>query len=233
MENTNINKKISEMLKENTGQHMCDSGDAYGRHWEKNQERDFENEPKFKVDLTGYYVDIQISTYHYLTSHLEMTHKSEKLQKEFEQFLKSKEDTYYLQDMEDFSKSKHNEHYAGNHTTNTYNYENLLDQVLQYSIFEIDNEVYIILQIHNGCDVRGGYTKPYIFHVSDYDYFVMQQSDVTCGTIDGNFIWDSDNCGYDWYPANDEHKLEIEFKDNKAYDKKTKKELKFYVCLDF
>lgn len=46
---------------------------------------------------------------------------------------------------------------------NTYNHEELLSQILQYVYFEWDNEAYIILQIHGGCDVRGGYTKPRIF----------------------------------------------------------------------
>ncbi len=38
-------KKIAEMLKENTGRHMLDSGGAYGRHWERNQDKTFEDEP--------------------------------------------------------------------------------------------------------------------------------------------------------------------------------------------
>ena len=32
-----LKKKVIEMLQENTGRHMLDSGGAYGRHWERNQ----------------------------------------------------------------------------------------------------------------------------------------------------------------------------------------------------
>jgi len=40
---------IYNMLTENTGRHMLDSGGAYGRNWERNQVKtieDFENEPE-------------------------------------------------------------------------------------------------------------------------------------------------------------------------------------------
>jgi hypothetical protein len=48
-------------------------------------------------------------------------------------------------------------------TENTYNGENLLSQVLQYLYFEFGGESHVLLQIHGGCDVRGGYTKPRAF----------------------------------------------------------------------
>lgn len=32
-----IKKKIIEMLTQNTGIALCDSGGAYGRHWQENQ----------------------------------------------------------------------------------------------------------------------------------------------------------------------------------------------------
>jgi hypothetical protein len=34
---------IRQMLKENTGRHPLDSGFGNGRHWQKNQDRDFES----------------------------------------------------------------------------------------------------------------------------------------------------------------------------------------------
>ena len=52
-------------------------------------------------------------------------------------------------------------------TVNTYNYDSNLSQVLQYTIYDVKDTRYIALQIHNGYDVRGGYTNARLF-VSDY-----------------------------------------------------------------
>jgi hypothetical protein len=41
---TTLKEKITAMLKENTGIHMLDSGGYGGRHWQRNQKRDFEKE---------------------------------------------------------------------------------------------------------------------------------------------------------------------------------------------
>jgi hypothetical protein len=80
---------------------------------------------------------------------------------------------------------------------NTYNWENLLSQVLQYVQIDADDETYLILQIHNGCDVRGGYTAPRIFKVTDIDYFYLGMTglDAVCGC--GRIY--SDDCGYHWH----------------------------------
>lgn len=46
---------------------------------------------------------------------------------------------------------------------NTYNGEDALSQVLQYVLFSGEYGDFVVLQIHGGCDVRGGYTKPRVF----------------------------------------------------------------------
>ena len=75
--------------------------------------------------------------------------------------------------------------------TNTYNGEDLLSQVLQYHYAtitegpdceqaetetiqsllasEIDGRAFVLLAIHGGCDVRGGYTRPRFFWITDDD----------------------------------------------------------------
>ena len=53
MKYTETNKLVYEMLTENTGSHMGDSGGAYGRHWERNQKRtieDFSNEEEENIE---------------------------------------------------------------------------------------------------------------------------------------------------------------------------------------
>jgi hypothetical protein len=46
---TQLEERIYQMLTTSTGSHMLDSGGAYGRHWQSNQERtieEFINEPE-------------------------------------------------------------------------------------------------------------------------------------------------------------------------------------------
>ena len=180
---------IKEMMTQNTGRHLLDSGDAYGRNFEKNQKTDLENEPALTMNFHEYGDDgtIQmwptISTYHYLTAHLEYDETAHKLNKQFEEFADEEDTTRgWLQEMTEWTDTQ-----SGNEdsmTVNTYNEEfNHLSQVLQFIPFTLDyladepseTEItkdiygdYVILQLHNGADVRGGYTKPVIFKV-DYD----------------------------------------------------------------
>ena len=221
-----IENVIKKMLVENTGQHMCDSGGIYGRHYQKNQIRDFAKEPITETEIYGDTVTISISTYHYLTHNLEITEISEALNKMFKKYM-LKSDNGYFYDMEDFAKE-----YTANNTCNTYNFENLLDQTLQFVTFEYDDEAYIILQVHGGCDVRGGYTEPQIFKIVDIDYFYIHMFDANVSTIDNKYQWYSDDCGYNWYSSNREHELQFVFKEDKVYDKKTNKELVFSVILN-
>jgi hypothetical protein len=49
------------------------------------------------------------------------------------------------------------------YTFNTYNGDSDLSQILQGSWVTINDEVYLLLQIHGGCDARGGYTNAKLF----------------------------------------------------------------------
>lgn len=73
---------------------------------------------------------------------------------------------------------------------NTYNGDSCLNKTLQWEMFAIHNGKYeghyIILQIHNGCDVRGGYSTPHIF-TFDEDDFWSRMDDLTCRCP--NFNW--------------------------------------------
>jgi len=50
-----------------------------------------------------------------------------------------------------------------NRTFNTYNCDSDLDQVLQGTWIRLNDEQYLVLQVHNGADVRGGYTDAKLF----------------------------------------------------------------------
>jgi len=213
---TSIQKRISEMLTENTGTHFLDSGGAYGRHWEKNQKRAFADEPVINVDGSkdGDFT-IDISTYHFLTNHLTVSPESEKLNKQFKAFADKPEnkDVPYPELMrmwqeELFQKQKQlvdiygNEDGTMTNVSNSYNDDNLIDQVLQYQFFRKDGHEFAILQIHGGCDVRGGYTAPQVFELSTLlgegvADWLTHMTDVQAS--DGVRTFYSDDSGYHWY----------------------------------
>jgi len=233
-----LKELIIGMLKENTGVHMLDSGGAYGRHWERNQKRDFDKEPACILEADNYQnvptISISYNLYHYLVNYLEYDEVCEKFNKEFKDFCnlpKYKEESYY-HCLGEWVKDKR---FSEVDSINTYNHESLLDQVIQYTHFKYGGEDYIALQIHNGCDVRGGYTDPVIFIVPEMDYFCLAEFDCYLYAkypLDPNqkilegieppkesYCWDSDDCGYHWYGNDNEPELTkvLRVKDGKAY----------------
>ena len=182
-------KVLKDMMNENTGRHLLDSGDAYGRNFERNRQKNLEKQPAMTMNFHKYGDDdtkIQmwptIDTYHYLSAHLEYNETAHKLNKQFQKFVDAGDDTTrsWLQEMREWTDTQ-----SGNEdsiTINTYSEEfNHLSQVLQFIPFTLDyladepseTEItkdiygnYIILQLHNGADIRGGYTKPVIFKVN-------------------------------------------------------------------
>lgn len=73
---------------------------------------------------------------------------------------------------------------------NTANGETCLNKTLQWEMFTIHNGKYeghyIILQIHNGCDIRGGYSTPHIFKY-DEDQFWCKMDDITARCTNFNY----------------------------------------------
>lgn len=182
-EEDEVKQIIKEMLCENTGCDICDSGGAYGRHWEQNRGKDFDKEDAIRIEVwPNETFMLTYDVYHYLTNFLEVTDETKKLQKVLDEYVNREESSSYLQDMEDFMEYLVEEHdFESDGITNTYNYENILSQVLQYGIVKSDDEYYTILQVHGGCDVRGSYSKPKIFSLSDedsYSYFCIAQSEI-------------------------------------------------------
>jgi len=203
-------KVLDQMLKENTGTHMCDSGGAYGRHWQRNQDKDFEKMPRstveFRVYKHGDKVEPEImvthNIYHWLESRLEFCPEMDKLfhgrflkecdgenndtvistipgtspysgggqktwmelMEEFPEWLKTLKDRYRQPKYENVTD------FYGNGDPvirYTYNEQNCLSQDIQYLYFEIGDSSYVALQIHGGCDARGGLTRPRLFEVDE------------------------------------------------------------------
>lgn len=165
---------IYAMLTENTGAHFLDSGFANGRMWQKNQVKtidDFENEEVEKYELhkwnDNYELERTVSVYHYLKD-LETDDVCDEFNK-----LQDNSDNWDA-NCEAYGVSLEAWEYLDNEfevdidrVFNTYNGNSDLSQVLQGANIRIDDEHYIILQIHGGADVRGGYTDAKLFKLND------------------------------------------------------------------
>lgn len=202
-EPTTTEDVLKKMFMENTGRHFLDSGGAYGRNWERNQARDFDSEPEVTAHFEEGYegsLDILVtrSAYHWLRSCLDY---APEMDKEFQEFMENEdEDESYLEVQEAWLKYRKSlgldigRSFGG---FNTYNFECSLDQVLQGIWYEEEGEEYLMLQIHGGCDVRGGYTAPRIFRGSTEDFFDYNMLTIR-SEADPDVFWDTDDLCH-WY----------------------------------
>lgn len=196
---------LSKMLRENTGSHMLDSGGAYGRHWERNQKTDFAKQPAASVEFSlyengnGKRADIvyTANVYHWL---LERVEYLPELQKQINAFAKlpDQKDNAWLQTMETFPKylAAMGQEVGPAHTFNTYNGECVLSQTLQGVCFELNGQSVVLLQIHGGCDVRGGYTAPKCFAVGEDGLHGEAYGEIHCTKCRAN--WQTDDSRH-WY----------------------------------
>lgn len=198
---TDIDQTIYKMLTTNTGIHMLDSGGDDGRAWQRNQKKtieDFLAEPEVSVDdqtynsktkeyervTTSEELDYTISLFHFLRNQLEFDTLCNEYNAlpcddwESDIYGVSKDQAQWLEDHD----------LIVGESWNSYNYDSNLSQVIQgtnvnkpenSSNFEYPD--YVLLQIHNGADVRGGYTDAKLFRISEYSYFCLENIDGQIG----------------------------------------------------
>jgi len=174
---TKTEKLVYAMLTENTGTHFLDSGGENGRMWQRNQVKtieDFDNEQEATIEKSEWadkdgkvhteYIR-NVSIFHYL-SELELDHVCDKFNELNTNCLEWGGDISWgvCQAGADFLELINME---STHQFNTYNGDSDLSQVLQGSWLDMDGEPYLLLQIHGGADVRGGYTDAKLFKVQD------------------------------------------------------------------
>lgn len=177
------------MLTENTGIAMLDSGGESGRKWQRNQgktTKDFENEPQITFEIeyqtrlnkdtnryendlsqavTSKDINYTVSAFHYLSEVLVLDDLCR---------------TFNRKKVNDWDSDIYGVSTAGRDwilahgfkigdSWNSYNGENTLDTVLQGTNLKHDSlGDYILLQIHGGCDVRGGYTDAKLVKVDKF-----------------------------------------------------------------
>jgi hypothetical protein len=196
---------LTKMFKEDTGRHMLDSGGAYGRNFEHNQKiKRFADLPTGSAHVYFYEGkpswEFSVSTFQFLKEHLDY---DAQMQKKFKAWLKKndpKEDMSYFEAVEKFTAEQADG--GDRSTTNTYNYDSLFDQVIQYTEW-YDNVTHIALFVHGGCDVRGGYTAPRFFRSDDGALAGDSRCTVYCNCKDRP-AWDYESGCDGLRPVNEE-----------------------------
>ena len=176
---------IHKMLKESTGINMMDSGGNNSRYWQKNQKVfDFRRQDDINYNVDGGYLYVSNNIFHFLTNCLEYEESMTDIFNDDKN--KDESDYYNMSNIADILNDHYNDLNFGEFhefklkgdSFNSYNWESNLSQVIQGQMFtEYEDteyeENYIILQIHNGADVRGGYTDCKVFKV-DFDVWYSQ-----------------------------------------------------------
>ena len=193
---------IDKLLKEPIAHHLCDSGGAYGYIYERNQTEGYPKGDQYVDEWTDEdceerTLDVTIPVFDYLTYNLEKDRGTEAFEKElFEAFKENGFEPYEIYEVEDYLKNDGAEVFGIEPTgitnisyVNTYNYEEYLSQTLLYVTFSRNGDDYLLLEVHNGCDVRSGYTYPQLFKLYDIEYFLIGQDDRRCYC----------DCGYNNY----------------------------------
>ena len=173
---TKLENLIYAMLAENTGAHLLDSGGAYGRGWQRNAKmtiEDFKQSPSATLHVSNFADDNgatkwdcypTVSLFHAMANTLELDDFCNQfnalpcLDWDGDYYGVSQSQSEWLSD---------NEFTAKGEGFNTYNDgDNVLSQILQGQLMDRDQETYLLLQIHNGCDARGGYTDAKLFKLN-------------------------------------------------------------------
>ena len=194
---------IDAMLKESTGASLCDSGGAYGRNWECNQGRDFTKQPKSTASWRVYdnhpEISATVSLYHWMNVNLEF---DPEMQARLDALAQEMPDESWLGLQEAFAANEHE--LAGGckepHVVNTYNNCDDWDltQVLQYVELYTDDDyepTHLIVSVHQGCDVRGGYGAPKCFKLVEEYYTALESARVRTLSA-GEFYWDYQDGGW-------------------------------------
>ena len=205
------------MLRENTGRHLADSGGypqydeegnytgstgGYGRNFERNQNTDFDSEPPITFEFSSHGVSFVLSTYHWLKHRLK---PSPTLQGQFKDWAANNPECGWLQLMEEFIESLEGVQGASQ-ILNTYNGPSALSQDIQYMVWQDHQGTHVLLQIHNGMDPRGGYTKPRVFDLDGPDSLDgAATARMSCSECDAT--WDTDD-DYNWYARDDGERWE-------------------------
>ena len=162
----NTQKKIYELLTENTGISFLDSGGDDGRHWQRNQKITLEEFRNMKPATWEKGYGATLNLFHYLSDRLIFDRDCETLNTYLDVWASQdleERDVFYLHTQEEWLDSLGVSH---GKVWYSYNWDNALSQDVQGWDFNLSGQNYVLLQIHNGADARGGFTAPTVFKAS-------------------------------------------------------------------
>ena len=196
---------VAGMLVEPTGTHFLDSGGAYGRHWQRNQGRTFADEPSATLTFQAWpdgkgWMDLTVSVYHFLVDHLDYDHL---WQRRLDIVAERNPDDSWFKVVEKFFDRIKAKGTVGDLTVvNTYNEEDLLSQVVWYAQANVEYKGFdgllIVVMVHGGCDVRGGYSSPKCFTGEEWPLSGNAQAFMGCSGAEQH-RWYTDDAGSHWY----------------------------------
>jgi hypothetical protein len=199
MPSTDMHDVVASQLTENTGRHMLDSGSHYGRHWEENRDNPPWEQPEWVVN-DGW---VTHNLYHYMTEEFSRDERCFALEASLYAYAidGGGEGMSWLAAMEEWAEmvvsgSVPTEEqqssgitedvletlYAIPHecedrvwTQNTYNGNGTHTLSQDYQSVHLGDSMcpYTLLQVHGGCDIRGGYTAPRVY-CGSMDSFPME-----------------------------------------------------------
>lgn len=216
-QHTELELVIYGMLTENTGAHMLDSGGAYGRAWQRNAGKTIEdfkaaNEATLELSIHAGQqrpagepfaeLTINVDLFHKLSgraSPLELDDHCRAFNSldvndwDGEYWGVAAEGRKYLEangfyiDTDGGYADKH-----GDSGFNTYNWDCCFSQIIQ-GVFisqETHDDIYVLLQVHGGCDARGGYTDAKLFKVNTafQEHYVLLRDDASFSVKNPAFI---------------------------------------------
>lgn len=167
-------QNFRQLARVNTGAHMLDSGGAYGRHHERDDIP--ESQPAIYAQDWGDEVYLSVNTAAWLDENAEINRYETERFYRWASKVDPRDEQSWPELLETYVERRWpDEPIKGD---NVYNWENPFDQVFQYWIVgDSDYPETVIIQMHNGCDVRGGYTGPVFADITaDYVWDVVSPS---------------------------------------------------------
>lgn len=204
--------KLAEMFMEHIPTSILDSGSAFGYRYQKCREDPVWKRPdaRFEFGVRDGKPDIvsYLNTFRWLSYALlydkDVDDKFQEWRKQ--EFPDGEGWEEHLAEFVNPQTNKTYKHWWGEYT---YNYENCFDTnfiwyMIQDEKCNIDTNL-VILQLHNGCDARGGFTQPVMF-LSEHSTFYPFQIPATMCCNHCGARWDLNPYGHTEYRDNFSYK---------------------------
>jgi hypothetical protein len=167
--------RIARLCRHNSGKHMLDSGQEHGRHWQ--QLPATPETPQATIDLyqrSGHDLSISgtITLEHWINEQFDVL---DDLHEQFDKFLEDNDEDWFDAGTSFMESLGYHQHARDN----VYNNDNDFSQVFVWEVWtkqptEPDwlyaKDAVVLLYIHTGCDVRGGYSPPLFVKAKGFEY---------------------------------------------------------------